>query len=128
MFRFNYGEYEQQGECADDLTYEHIPEALGILSSYELPFANNIYFRDSNNPVTLVINLFKPDKDTRLPLTAKHYTELTLSLYEKYLKKQKQEDIKPKSITANKYVYEMLGLWATKNAKNIDPFLSSSHL
>lgn len=26
----NYGKYEQLGECADDLTYEHNPEALGI--------------------------------------------------------------------------------------------------
>lgn len=87
----NYGKDELCGEAADDLTFEHIPDTLGIPQSYDFPFPNNVYFRDSPNPITLVIALFKRKKDTRPPLTAKEYTDMILVLYKEYQKAQLKE-------------------------------------
>lgn len=87
----NYGADELCGEAADDLTFEHIPDILGIPNAYDFPFPNNIYFRDSGNPVTLIIDLFKREKDTRPPLTAKEYTDMILAIYKEYQAKQRQE-------------------------------------
>lgn len=87
----NYGADELCGEAADDLTFEHIPDTLGIPQSYDFPFPNNVYFRDSPNPITFIIDLFKQTKDTRPPLTAKEYTDMILVLYKEYQKAQLKE-------------------------------------
>lgn len=41
---------------------------------------------------------------------------------------KKKETIKPRPITANEYVYELLGLWTKEKVKHIEPFLSQSNL
>lgn len=87
----NYGADELCGEAADDLTFVHIPDTLGIPQSYNFPFPNNVYFRDSPNPITLMIALFKRKKETRPPLTAKEYTDMILVLYKEYQEAQLQE-------------------------------------
>ncbi|CAI3926857.1 hypothetical protein [Commensalibacter communis] len=86
----NFGEYEQFGESADDLTFEAIPATLGIPSSYHFPFDNSLYFRD-DHLITLVGNLFKKEKHIRPRLTVKQYTDMILALYEEYLKEENKE-------------------------------------